>query len=85
MCNEPIFSGKLNADEFLNSLVDRGSATVNASELRNLLISKRKLGREVKALNQKLDNQISRNDYLKGVITELRSVRLEVTGIDIEA
>lgn len=77
-------SGRLTQDQFLVEMISGQTATVDATELRNLLMEVRKL----RAANIKLTNQ---NDIMAVSITALKrelqdkeSRTLYVSGIDIK-
>jgi len=77
-------TGRINADEFLLEMVDSGTATVPARELRNLLINYRKSLAVIKALEEKNEMLMLRNVSLKQEVTELKTKEvLEVVGIDL--
>jgi len=78
-----ILENKMNADEFLQSMETKGTATVSVVELRKLLQTKREQDRLIAKL--KYDNELLqlRNVALKQEVTELKYNQLRVTNIDI--
>ena len=74
--------GHMNADTFLSECITNGTATVDATELRNLLQEKRRLERENKKLKDKMELLQLRNVNLKQELTSEKMNKLIVTGID---
>ena len=79
------FFGRLDADGFLESMVDSGTATVQAKELRSLLQSHRRLIAKVKDLEYKNELLRSRNVSLKEELLLRDTEQLIVSNIDMYA
>jgi len=74
--------GHMNADTFLSECITNSTATVDATELRNLLQEKRRLERENRKLKDKMELLQLRNVNLKQELTSEKMNKLIVTDID---
>lgn len=76
-----MFNSKMDADRFLESMIDSGEAIVKAGELRNLLQNYRKLKREIENLKQKNELLLIRNTSLK---EEVELLKLKIINSNVD-
>lgn len=76
-----MFNSKMDADRFLESMIDSGEAIVKAGELRNLLQNHRKLKREIENLKQKNELLLIRNTSLK---EEVELLKLKIINSNVD-
>lgn len=80
--------GRFTTDEFLEESIaadPEDRAEVKVGELRNLLIHSRVQERELKKIKEKMELLQFRNVALKQELTEIKTSKLEVVGLDIFA